>query len=71
MKAEMKMRHLDDPRVAINLGFEVCERRGGSGRGGWWRSVRTVEEVVHISGARLCGLFMTEVGALGCWLNEN
>jgi hypothetical protein len=52
------------PRAMECVGDEVRERRGGGGRGGWGWLVGTMEEVVHVARAHLCGLFMTEVGVL-------
>ena len=46
------------PRVMECVGTETREGRGGGREGeGWWGPVETVEKVVHVSSAHLCGLF--------------
>ena len=53
-----------EPRAMEGVGDEMREGRGrgGSGRG-WWL-VGAMEEIVHVAGTHLGGLFMTVVGVL-------
>jgi hypothetical protein len=59
------------PRAMESVRDEVREGGGRDGGRRWWWLVGTVEEVVHVARAHLCGLLMAVVGILRGEVDEN